>query len=97
MADKRDLPADEFPSNPWPLVVVLVVLGAGLVLLGIGRWRSASLVIASSAALAALLRLVLRARIAGLLVVRGRWVDVVGLSAMAAGIATLALLVPPSR
>jgi len=97
MADKRDLPADDFPSNPWPLMVVLVVLAAALVFLGLGRWRSASLLIAGAAGLAALLRLVLRARVAGLLVVRRRWVDVVGLASVAVGIAALAFLVPPSR
>lgn len=96
MADRRDLPADEFPSNPWPLMVVLAVLGVGAVLLAMGRWRSASLMIAASAALAALLRLVLRARVAGLLVVRRRWVDVVGLASMAAAIAILAWIVPPA-
>ncbi len=96
MADRRDLPADEFPSNPWPLMVVLAVLAFALVLLGLGRWRSASLMIAAAAGLAALLRLVLRARVAGLLVVRRRWVDVVGLASMAVGIAALAFLVPPS-
>ncbi len=96
MADRRDLPADEFPSNPWPLMVVLAVLAFGLVLLGLGRWRSASLVIAAAAGVAAALRLVLRARVAGLLVIRRRWVDVVGLAAMAAGIATLAMIVPPA-
>ncbi len=97
MADKRDLPADDFPSNPWPLMVVLVVLATALVFLGLGRWRSASLLIAGAAGLAALLRLVLRARVAGLLVVRRRWVDVVGLASVAVGIAALAFLVPPSR
>ena len=96
MADRRDLPADEFPSNPWPLMVVLVVLAVALVFLGLGRWRSASLIIAGAAALAALLRLVLRARVAGLLVVRRRWIDVVGLASMAVSIAALAFLVPPS-
>ena len=97
MADRRDLPADEFPSNPWPLMVVLAVLGVGLVFLGLCRWRSASLIIAASAGVAAMLRLVLRARIAGLLVIRRRWVDVVGLASMAIAIATLALIVPPAR
>lgn len=97
MADRRDLPADEFPSNPWPLMVVLLVLGFALVLLGLGRWRSASLMIAGAAGLAALLRLVLSAQVAGLLVVRRRWIDVVGLAGLAGTIAALAFLVPPSR
>lgn len=97
MADRRDLPADEFPSNPWPLMVVLAVLAIALVFLGMGRWRSASLLIAAATGLAALLRLVLRARVAGLLVVRRRWIDVVGLASMAGAIAALAFLVPPSR
>ncbi|MGO1487378.1 MAG: DUF3017 domain-containing protein [Arachnia sp.] len=96
MPDKRDLPAEEFPSNPWPLVAALVVLGVSLVFLGLGRWRSASLLIAGATGLAALLRLVLRARVAGLLVVRRRWIDVVGLAAIAVAIAALALLVPPA-
>lgn len=97
MADRRDVPADEFPSNPWPLMVVLVVLVVALVFLGLGRWRSASLLIAGAAALAALLRLVLQGPVAGLLVVRRRWVDVVGLASVAVGIAALAFLVPPFR
>ena len=97
MADKRDLPAEEFPSNPWPLAVVLVALSGALVFLGLGRWRSASLMIAGAAGLAALLRLVLRARVAGLLVVRRRWIDVVGLASIAVAIAALAFLVPPLR
>ena len=97
MPDKRDIPVDEFPSNPWPLIIVLVVLGFALVLLGLNRWRSASLMIASAAGLAALLRLVLNTHTAGLLVVRRRWIDVLGLAGLAAGIAALALLVPPAR
>ncbi len=97
MADRRDLPAEEFPSNPWPLAVVLVALTVALVLLGLGRWRSASLMIAGATGLAALLRVVLGARTAGLLVVRRRWIDVAVLTLLALGIAALALLVPPLR
>lgn len=97
MPNRRDLPAEEFLTNAWPLMVVLAVVCGALVLLGLGEWRIASLVIAAALALAAVLRLVLRARVAGLLVVRRRWVDVVALATMAAGIATLALIVPPGR
>ena len=96
MPDRRDLPATEHPSNPWPLVAVLATLAVALVFLGLGRWRSASLIIAGAAGLAALLRLILPKRVAGLLVVRRRWIDVVSVLFVAVGIAVLAMVVPPS-
>lgn len=97
MRDRRDLPATKHPSNPWPLLVVLAVMAVALVFLGLGRWRSGSLIIAGATGLAALFRMVLPARVAGLLVVRRRWIDVVSVLFVAVGIAVLAMIVPPSK
>ena len=93
----RDKPAEELPSAPVPLALVLLVLATGVVVMATGHWRRASVIIASATAMAAILRLVLPARVAGLLVVRRRWIDVTVLLLMAVGISLLAYWVPPYR
>lgn len=93
-ADRPDKPAEEFPSNPWPLGVALTIFGVGVVLVAMGHWRRGPVVMAGALCVAAFLRLVLPARRAGLLVVRRRWVDVVGMLLLAGAIATLAMIVP---
>lgn len=97
MADRPDKPAEELPSNPWPLVSVLGLFGVGVVLIALGHWRRGPVVMAAALALAATLRLTLPVRLAGLLVVRRRWIDVCVLVALAAGIAVLAMIVPGKR
>lgn len=89
-----DKPAEDFPSNPWPLGAALGLFAIGVVLVAMGHWRRGPVVMAAALGLAALLRLVLPARTAGLLVVRRRWVDVVAMLALGAAIATLAMVVP---
>ena len=97
MPDRPDKPADEFPSNPWPLLAALVIFAVAVVLITMGHWRRGPVVMAGALALAALLRLVLPDRLAGLLVVRRRWIDVVGMLLLGAAIAVLALVVPGQR
>ena len=95
MRDRPDKPAEELPQNPWPLGVAAVVALGGLAVVAIGEWRSGAVLVGSAVALAALLRLVLPERMAGLLVIRRRWIDVVGLAGLAAAIIVLAFVVPP--
>lgn len=94
MADKPDKPADSYPSNPWPLLLVVAIVVVGTVLAGFGFWRRGSLLIAGALGIASLLRLVLPRRAAGLLVVRRRWIDVTVLAVMAVATAVVAGVVP---
>lgn len=94
MPDRPDKPAEELPSNLWPLLLAVAVAVVGVVLISVGSWRRGPFVIAAALWLAAFLRLVLPDRIAGLLVVRRRWIDVAGMALLGAAIATLALVVP---
>lgn len=95
MDDKPDKPADSYPSNPWPLLLVVAVVVVGAALAGFGFWRRGSLLIAGALGLGAVLRLVLPRRVAGLLVVRRRWIDVTVMAAIAVATAVMAVVVPP--
>lgn len=77
-----------------PILGVLAVVAAGLVLGAVRQWRAGALVIAAGLLLAAVLRLVLPARRAGLLVVRSRRLDVATLLLLGAALMTLASSVP---
>jgi hypothetical protein len=77
-----------------PILGVLAVVAAGLVLGALARWRVGALVIAVGLLLAAVLRLVLPARRAGLLVVRSRRLDVALLLVLGAALLALASSVP---
>jgi hypothetical protein len=79
----------------WPLGIVLLGMAAGLVVVASDHFRRGTALFAAAVALAALLRLVLPTRRAGLLVVRSRTVDVGVLAILAAGLGTLAVVVPP--
>lgn len=92
----RDKPADSYPSNPWPLLIVLVAVLAGVVLAGLGYWRRASLMIAGALVMGAGFRAVLPPHIAGLLVVRRKWLDVAVMGLIGLSIAVVAFVVPPS-
>lgn len=82
------------PAREAPLLVVLLVLAAGLTAVGLDYWRKGLYVVAVALLLAGALRLVLPARRAGLLVVRGRVVDVVILGVLGVLLGTLAAAVP---
>ncbi len=79
----------------WPFVVVIVVALAGLVVVALlDRFRRGSVIFAGAFGLAAALRLVLPARSAGLLAIRGRPFDVVTYAGLGVAIALLALSIP---
>lgn len=92
MADK---PADSYPSNPWPLLVVLAAVLIGVAYAATGHWRRAALMVAGALVMGAGLRLVLPPRTAGLLVVRRRWIDVAVMAVIGISIGLVAFVVPP--
>lgn len=79
----------------WPFVIVLVVAIAGILVIAfLDRFRRGSVLFAGAFGLAAALRLVLPARSAGLLAVRGRTFDVIAFIALGVSIAVLAVVTP---
>ena len=92
-----DKPAESYPSSPWALLVVLLAVVIGVVFAMLGYWRRAALMIAGALVLGAGLRLVLPRDLAGLLVVRRRWIDVTVMATIGVAITVAAFVVPPSR
>ena len=82
-------------SAEWPLVCVLAVCTAGVLVVLSEHFRRGTVLFAGGLVLAAGLRALLPADSAGLLVVRGRLVDVVTLTALGLGVLLAALVVPP--
>lgn len=78
----------------WPIVVPLCGVVAGLAFAMLVAWRPGAGIVGASVALAALLRLLLPDRDAGLLHVRDRRFDVVALTVLAIGIVVSAVVVP---
>jgi hypothetical protein len=77
----------------WPLLVVIVAVGAGLLLVAADRWRSGLVVMGLALVAAGLLRLLLPVRRIGFLAVRSRPIDValtlgVGLAVVVIALAT---------
>jgi uncharacterized membrane protein HdeD (DUF308 family) len=101
MAAEQARPAAGPPHarrRPDPLLLVLAGVVAGVVVAVLRRPQPGMLVIAATLAIAAVLRLVLRPRAAGSLVVRSRQVDVAVLAVLAAAVGALALVTPfPAR
>jgi len=82
-------------AREWPIIVVLLGVLAGLVVVAVlDRFRRGSLVIAAFVVLGAWLRALLPPERAGVLVVRGRAVDVATLLTLGVGLTVLALVVP---
>lgn len=77
-----------------PLLLVVAGVVTGAVVAGLRHPQPGMFVIAGALALAAVLRLVLRPRAAGSLVVRSRQVDVLVLATLATGIGVLAAVTP---
>lgn len=82
------------PWMQWPTLLVLAVVGSGLLVIALGRFRAGAVVIAAGALLALFLRLLLEPNQAGWLVNRSRWVDVTCLGVLGVGLAILAFAVP---
>jgi hypothetical protein len=79
----------------WPLILVLLAFCVGLTLIYFNYWRRGSFVVGAAIGLAAFLRLVLPTRLAGLLVVRSRPLDVCCSGAAGALIMVIAWAVVP--
>ena len=82
------------PLGELPIGLVLLVAAGGLAAITLGHWRRGMFLVGLAALIGALLRLVLRSRDAGLLVVRSRVFDVLALAAMGAGVMILTTVVP---
>jgi hypothetical protein len=72
-----------------PITLVIAGAGAGLVVIAMHHFRWGNLIIGGSLLVAALMRLVLPTRQAGLLVVRGRLTDVVTMAAIGGSLLVL--------
>ncbi|MEL4358080.1 MULTISPECIES: DUF3017 domain-containing protein [unclassified Luteococcus] len=83
--------------NQWPLTAVLICLACSLGITATGHWRRGAFAIGCSVLLAGLLRMLLPNRVAGLLVVRRRWFDVLLLLTVGGAIIGLTLVVPPFK
>lgn len=90
-------PIRPWPRRQWPLLVVLTGAVVSLGVAVVVDFRPGMVLLAGSVLLAALFRLVLTTRRAGLLVLRGRMTDVVTLTTMGLGILVLALAIPDIR
>lgn len=95
MRDRIDRSADSHPSTIWPLLVVILVVLAGAGYMMFGHWRSGALLVGAATLLGAVLRAILPDELAGLLVVRRRWIDVLVLASTGIAIAVMAMQVPP--
>lgn len=78
----------------WPIVVPLCGVLAGLAFALLVAWRPGAGIVGASVAVAAVLRLLLPDRDAGLLHVRGRRFDVIALTLLSIGIIVSAIVVP---
>jgi hypothetical protein len=80
-----------------PTLAVLAVVAAGLAAVALDRWRFGAFVVGIGLLLAAGLRLTLRERQAGFLVVRGRTFDAAVLLVLGFALVTLANTIPAPR
>ena len=78
----------------WPLLVVLVTVGCGLLLVAAERWRSGLVVMGLAVVVAGLFRLLLPLRRIGFLAVRSRPVDVALMLATGVAVTVVALAIP---
>jgi len=97
-ATSEPAPHDEhrYPSTIGGMCYlgVLLVTGVGLVIASLGSWRLGIQLVAGSLTVAALLRLTLRQRDAGMLAVRSRFVDAVLLGTTAGALFFLTATIP---
>ena len=77
-----------------PLAAVLILVAAGFAAVRLHYWRRGLILVGIAVLLGAVLRLVLPARRAGLLVVRSRPLDVTVLGVLGASVVALAILLP---
>ncbi|MBA2444035.1 MAG: DUF3017 domain-containing protein [Nocardioidaceae bacterium] len=84
------------PSTPGGVVyfLVLAMMLAGIVLVGLGTWRTGVVVMGSSFALAFIARAVLPDDLAGMLRIRRRFVDLITMAVCCGGLVALAFVIP---
>lgn len=84
------------PSTPGGVVYffVLAISISGIMLVGLGTWRTGVALIGVSFGVAFLARLVLSDERAGMLRVRRRFVDLITMAFCCSGLLTLALVIP---
>jgi len=80
----------------WPLLVVIVVVGTGLLLVAADLWRTGLVIMGLALVLAGLLRLLLPVRRIGFLAVRSRPVDVTLTTAVGLAVVAITLATPPT-
>ena len=79
---------------PWaPATAVLLVAAAAMARVLTAHWREGGVLLGAALLLAALLRVVLSPEAAGLLVIRGRGLDVLGYAALGLGMVFLAVTI----
>lgn len=98
--DGEGNPMDDEPlvdrvRDQWPLALVFVGVGAGLIIVALGPFRLGSVLVGTSVVFGAFLRAFLPRDTAGLLVVRSRTVDVTIMAVMGVALTLVAVLVPP--
>ncbi len=79
----------------WPFILVLLVAAGAMTLVATNHVKRGCVVLGAAMALAAVLRAVLPARVAGLLVVRSRVFDIVTTASLAVVLVALSVVVPP--
>lgn len=84
-------------AGQWPLAVTLLGVALGVAIMATGYWRRGATLIGFAVAGASILRLVLPARLVGLLEVRSRWLDTLILLSIGVGVLVTAWIVPPIR
>jgi len=84
------------PSTPGGVIYlfVLAILITGLVMVGLGTWRTGVAVMGASFAVAFLARLVLSDERAGMLRIRRRFVDLITMAVCCSGMVALAFVIP---
>ena len=88
-------PFHRLVAGQWPLAVLLLGVGLGVLWAGLGHWKRGSFLIGATFLLGTLLRTFLPEERVGLLGVRRRAVDVACLALLGVGIVVLALVVAP--
>jgi multisubunit Na+/H+ antiporter MnhB subunit len=77
-----------------PLLVILLVVGAGLLVVTVGHWRQGLAMVGLALVGGAVLRLLLPVRRVGFLAVRSRPTDVVLLAGVGLALTVIALTIP---
>lgn len=81
----------------WPFLLVVAAALVAVVVVASGHVKRGTVALGGALLLAALLRLVLPTRDAGLLAVRSRVLDVLASGGLGAAVVVLAVIVPPRR